>query len=50
MQIFRLATAHIIGVVVVATAQLHSAKPELRFCAGSNPTLGVSEIGDSENL
>ena len=26
------------GVVVITTAQLHSTKPELRFCAGSNPT------------
>ena len=25
------------GVVVITTAQLHSTKPELRFCAGSNP-------------
>ena len=24
------------GVVVMTTAQLHSTKPELRFCAGSN--------------
>ena len=24
------------GVVVITTAQLHSTKPELRFCAGSN--------------
>ena len=23
--------------LVIATAQLHSTKPELRFCAGSNP-------------
>ena len=35
------------GVVVITTAQLHSAKPELRFCAGSN---GVSEIRDGEDL
>ena len=26
-----------ISVVVTTTAQLHSTKPELRFCAGSNP-------------
>ena len=25
-------------------AQLHSTKPELRFCAGSNPTPSVSGI------
>ena len=35
------------GAVVITTAQLHSAKPELRFCAGSN---GVSEIRDGEDL
>ena len=38
------------GVVVITTAQLHSTKPELRFCAGSNPVHGVSEIRDGENL
>ena len=38
------------GVVVITTAQLHSTKPELRLCAGSNPTYGVSEIRDGENL
>ena len=32
------------GVVVITTAQLHSTKTELRFCAGSNPARGVSEI------
>ena len=32
------------------TAQLHSTKPELRFCAGSNPARGVSEIRDGEDL
>ena len=25
------------GVAVITTAQLHSAKPELMFCTGSNP-------------
>ena len=30
--------------------QLHSTKPELRFCAGSNPARGVSEIRDGEDL
>ena len=29
------------GVVVITTAQLHSTKPELRFCAGSNPARGM---------
>ena len=38
------------GVVVITTAQLHSTKSELRFCAGSNPARGVSEIRDGENL
>ena len=38
------------GVVVVTTAQLHSTKPGLRFCAGSNPARGVSEIRDGEDL
>ena len=32
------------------TAQLHSTKPELRFCAASNPARGVSEIRDGEDL
>ena len=38
------------GVVVITTAQLHSAKPELRLCTGSNPAHGVSEIHDGEDL
>ena len=38
------------GVVVITTAQLNSTKPELRFCAGSNPARGVSEIHDGEDL
>ena len=37
-------------VLVITTAQLHSTKPELRFCTGSNPTPGVSEIRDEEDL
>ena len=37
------------GVVVITTAQLHSTKPELRFCTGSNPACGVSEIRDGED-
>ena len=32
------------------TVQLHSAKPELRFFAGSNPAHSVFEIHDSEDL
>ena len=38
------------GVVVITTAQLHSTKSELRFCAGSNPGRGVSEIRDGEDF
>ena len=38
------------GVVVITTAQLHSTKPELRFCAGSNPACDVSEIRDGEDI
>ena len=38
------------GVVVITTVPLPSAKPKLRFCAGSNPARGMSEIDDGENL
>ena len=38
------------GVVVITNAWLHSTKPELRFCAGSNPVCSVSEIRDGEDL
>ena len=38
------------GVVVITTAHFHSTKPELRFCAGSNPACGMSEIRDGEDL
>ena len=38
------------GVVVITTAQLHSTKPEIRFCAGSNPARSASEIRDGEDL
>ena len=34
----------------VTPAQLHSTKPELRLCAGSNPAHSVSEICDGEDL
>ena len=37
------------SVVVITTAQLNSTKPEFRFCAGSNPTRGASEICNGEN-
>ena len=36
--------------MVITTAQLHSTKPELRFCAGSNPAHGVSEFRGGEDL
>ena len=38
------------GVVVITTAQLYSTKPELRFCAGSSPARGMSEIRNGEDL
>ena len=38
------------GIVVITTAQLHSSKPELRFCAGSYPARSVSEIQGGEDL
>ena len=34
----------------ITTAQLHSTKPEVRFCVGSNPARGVSEIRDGEDF
>ena len=37
-------------VVVITTAQLHSIKPELRICTGSNPACGVLEIDGGEDL
>ena len=36
-------------VVVVTTEKFHSTKPELRFCAGSNPARNLSEIRDGED-
>ena len=38
------------GVAVITTAQLHSTKPKLRFCAGSKPARCVLEICDGEDL
>ena len=32
------------------TTQVFSTKPELRFCADSNPALGVTVIRDGEDL
>ena len=40
----------VFSVAVITIVQLHSTKPELRFCEGSNPARGVSEIGDGEDL
>ena len=37
-------------IVVNKTAKLHSKKPELKSCTGSNPTRGESEIYNGENL
>ena len=37
-------------VVVITKAQLYSTKSQLRFCAGSNPARGVSDICNSENI
>ena len=36
--------------MVISTAHVHSTKPELRFCAASNPARSVSEIRDGEDL
>ena len=36
--------------VVITTAQLHSTKPKLRFCAGSNPARCMSKIRNGEDL
>ena len=38
------------GVVVITTAQLHSTKPELKFCTCSNPACSVLYINDGEYL
>ena len=36
--------------MVITTAQLHSTKPGLSYCAGLNPALAVSEIRNGEDL
>ena len=38
------------GVVVITTAQLHSRKPGLRFCAGLNTARDMSKIRNGEDL
>ena len=35
---------------IITTAQLHSTKPELWFCTGSNPAGSMLEIRDVEDL
>ena len=35
---------------LLVNAQLHSTKPELRFCASSNPACVVWEVCDGEDL
>ena len=37
-------------IVIITTTKLRSTKPKLRFCAVSNPTRGVSEIRNGEDL
>ena len=34
----------------ITTAQLRSTKPEIRFCAGSNPAPGVSKIRHGDDI
>ena len=36
--------------MAITTAKLHSTKFQLRFCAGSNPARGVSEVREGEDL
>ena len=38
------------GVVAIITAQPHSSKAELRFCADLDPSCSVLEIDDGEDL
>ena len=47
-QNFSLRMCH--GGVVITTAQPHSANPDFKFCASSNPAGGVSEVCNDENL
>ena len=39
-----------LGVVVITTVQLYSARPKLTFCAASNPDNGVLVFRDGEDL
>ena len=36
--------------VNITTAQFHSTKPKLKFCAGLNPASDVSEVCDGESF
>ena len=47
--VFSLINPGLILIVVITTAQLNSTKSEPRFCADSNPTLGMSKIWDGES-
>ena len=38
------------GGVIITMQKIISTKPELRFCAGSNPARGVSEIRDGKDI
>ena len=38
------------GLEIITTAQVHSTKPEIRFCAGLHPARSVPEIRDCEDL
>ena len=38
------------SLVVISTVQLHSTKPELRFCARSHHARGLLEIRNGEDL
>ena len=38
------------GVVVITTAEHHSTKSEIRFCACLNPAHGMLEVGDGKIL
>ena len=50
MKIFSILISELVWILANCTAPLHSTKPELRFCAGSNPVPGMSEIRDDEDL
>ena len=47
---FRMFKIGVHGVMVIATAERHSIKSELRFFTGLNPAGIVSELWDCENF